>query len=303
MSLQQTYSLLSAFEVVLSLATLALLIRGREFKAYWPLLFISTWEVIPYLTFEGLREYGFPHHLSKQHAYAIYFYTYWSTFAIQAICAIMLTYVILSAAMQPLKGLHSLGKIVYFWAAGISAVLAFDKATAPSLSFYALVTSFVESLQRASGVIIFSLILFVCFTIRPIGLSFKSRVFGVSLGLGITSLTSALQANYFASHRNLFTTYSLIQIATSCAADLIWIYYFSVPEPKRKFVLLPTTSPFHHWNRISELLGQEPGFVAIGGVPPESFASAEIDIFKRASAKMNALEDEGKDAMIPAGRV
>ena len=303
MSPQNLYNLFSGSQVILSLTTLALLIRGRDFKAYWPLLFVSTWEVIPYLTFLGIRQFGPSHHLTAQHAYTLYFYTYWSCFAVQAICAIILTYVILSAAMHPLKGLHSLGKIVYFWAAGISAVVALDNAISPSADSYALTTSLVAHLQRASGFIIFSLILFVCFAIRPMGLSLRSRIFGVSLGLGITSLTSAIQANYFAAqHRKLFSTYSVVQIATSCVADVIWIYYFAVPEPKRKFVLLPTTSPFHHWNRISELLGQEPGYVAIGGVPPESFAMAEIDIFKRASAKMKALEDQDKDALLPLGR-
>jgi hypothetical protein len=71
---------------------------------------------------------------------------------------------------------------------------------------------------------------------------------------------------------------------------VIWIYYFAVPEPQRKFILLPTTSPFHRWNQISELLGHDPGYVAIGGIPPDAFAAAEIEVFHRASAKMNALE-------------
>lgn len=304
MSLEHWYNLFSAFQVLLSLAVLALLLRGRELNAYWPLLVVSTWEIIPYLVFNGVRSFGPSHHMPAAHAYNVYFYTYWSTYAVQAICATILTYVILSAAMQPLKGLQSLGKIVYFWAAGISVIVALNTAAVPASDEHARTAAAVTHMQSASGIITFSLILFVCFAIRPMGLSLRSRVFGVSLGLGITSLTSALQASSFASHPRLklFTPYALVQIGTTCLADVIWIYYFLVPEPKRKFVLLPTTSPFHHWNRISELLGQEPGYVAIGGVPPESFAMAEIDIFKRASAKMKALEDQDKEAALPLGR-
>ena len=55
--------------------------------------------------------------------------------------------------------------------------------------------------------------------------------------------------------------------------------------------MLPTTSPFLRWNQISEILGDEPGFVAIAGIPPEVFAPAELEIMARASEKMQALSE------------
>jgi hypothetical protein len=33
-------------------------------------------------------------------------------------------------------------------------------------------------------------------------------------------------------------------------------------------------------------LGDDPGFVAVGGIPPELFAPAELEVMRRASAKM-----------------
>ena len=38
------------------------------------------------------------------------------------------------------------------------------------------------------------LLLFVCFAIRPMGLSYTSRIFGVSLGLGIMATTDLVQS-------------------------------------------------------------------------------------------------------------
>jgi len=35
-------------------------------------------------------------------------------------------------------------------------------------------------------------------------------------------------------------------------------------------------------------LGDDPGYVAIGGIPPELFAPAELEVMRRASAKMPA---------------
>jgi hypothetical protein len=38
-------------------------------------------------------------------------------------------------------------------------------------------------------------------------------------------------------------------------------------------------------------LGDDPGYVAVGGIPPELFAPAELEVMRRASAKMpEALE-------------
>lgn len=43
-------------------------------------------------------------------------------------------------------------------------------------------------------------------------------------------------------------------------------------------ILLPTTSPFFTWNRISEALGDEPGYVAIAGFKPQMLAAAELKV-------------------------
>ena len=301
MSPQQLYNTISAIQVALGIVTLILLIRTHELSTYWPMLVISTWEVVPYATLLAVRQAG-PLHMSARYAYIVYFYVFWSVFAVQAICAIILTYVVFNSAMRPLKGLQQLGKIVYFWAALISVIITADVAFSPHVRSGMMLQALAAQFQRATGLITVSLIAFVCISIRPMGLSIRSRVFGTGVGLIVVSLTNALQANFFLQHRTIYGTYASVQIGASCLSNLIWIYYFAVPEPKRRFVLLPTTSPFHHWNRISELLGHEPGYVAIGGVPPESFAGAEIDIFRRASAKMKELEDQEKAAALPTGR-
>jgi hypothetical protein len=273
-------------EIVLGLVVLALLIRQNAIAQYWPVLVLSFWQAPPYLALLLLKRH---HYFNAQHSYAVYYFSYWGFFAFEAVAAIALTYSILHNAMRPLKGLQSLGRIVYLWAAAISAIIAVQAAAQPNKDFYSLFQSFISQMQHASGIITVSLVLFVGVAIRPMGLSVRSRIFGTGIGLFVLSLMNTLQSNYFMQPRLLYSTYGLIHTATTCVVELIWIYYFAVPEPQRKFILLPTTSPFHRWNQISELLGQDPGYVAIGGIPPEAFSAAEIEVFHRASAKMNAL--------------
>ena len=71
-----------------------------------------------------------------------------------------------------------------------------------------------------------------------------------------------------------------------CVTLGIWTTYFAIPEPKRRMIVLPTTSPFLRWNQISLALGDEPGFVAVGNVTPEMFAPAEVEVMRRATLKM-----------------
>lgn len=294
MSAFPLYNTLSAIEIALSVVALVFLVRARELKTYWPMLIVSNWQTVPFFAWEWLHAHGREHGISAKTAYNIYFYSFWTCFALQALFAVLMTYFVLREAMRPLKGLQQLGNIVYLWVLAISIFLAFDASHTTYVHGGYIMVGLVSELQRISGTITISMIIFVCLAIRPMGLSIRSRVFGISFGLALTSLMNTLQAPYLFQNRYLYRPYAIVQILTNCVAELIWIWYFSRPEPKRKFVLLATTSPFHAWNRIAEQFGAEPGYVAIGGVPPDAFAAAEIEVFHRASAKMTETNDEEK---------
>jgi hypothetical protein len=86
----------------------------------------------------------------------------------------------------------------------------------------------------------------------------------------------------------MYSAFNLINGLAMCLTLCVWTAYFAFPEPKRRLIVLPTTSPFLRWNQISMALGDDPGYVAVGGIAPELFAPAEIEIMKRASAMMPA---------------
>jgi len=97
---------------------------------------------------------------------------------------------------------------------------------------------------------------------------------------------SLIDASWFAHSPNMYSTISMINGLAVGVALLMWMAYFAFPEPKRRIIVLPTTSPFLRWNQISMALGDDPGYVAVGGIPPELFAPAELEVMRRASAKM-----------------
>ncbi len=280
--------LLSSLEAFLAVITLGVLFRARALKTYWPLLALVTSGIVPFFLLLWIRTYRI---LSPITAYQTYFFTFWALYAVAAVCSAIMTYTVFHEALRPLKGLQTLGSIMFRWTAAISLAVAVGAALLPSSDLSSGISIAVSQLLRCSGIIVLSLIMFVGFSIRPLGLSIRSRVFGVGAGVGLIAFSNIVQAGYFSRHTGLYSALGRIETVFQCSAELIWIYYFLVQEPQRKFVLLPTTSPFHAWNQISEILGHDPGYVAIGGVPPEAFSAAELDIFGRASANM-AVADE-----------
>ncbi len=189
-------------------------------------------------------------------------------------------------AMAPLQGLQRLGMLVFRWAAAVSLAVTLGLAFGPHITASRFIVRFVAQLQQTSSILTLCLLLFVCFAIRPMGLSYRSRIFGASLGLGMLATTNLVVSAWIASGRQLYSVVNIGNGIAICAAFCVWGVYFAIPEPKRRMIILPTTSPFLRWNQISQALGDEPGYVAIAGVPPEMFADAEIEVMKRASRKM-----------------
>lgn len=279
-------SALGYLEVVLcSLALIGLLAR-KQWKDFGSLSCFLAVRVISDVLMMALHSNAVRHRLGNNTAYSAYFYTYWASFALESVLALLIVYGIFRLAMAPLKGLQTLGMLVFKWAAGISVAVALGSAFAPGMTGMKYIMAAISQLQRTQSILTLCLLLFVTFAIRPMGLSYRSRIFGVSLGLGIMSTNDLVQSAWMAINPIMGNACNLINGTVICLIFATWLAYFALPEPKRRLIVLPTTSPFLRWNQISEALGDDPGYVAIGGVPPELFAPAEIEVMRRASLKM-----------------
>jgi hypothetical protein len=277
--------LLSYLEPLLCAVVLLSLLRSGMMRKFIFLASLLSLKLIAGLTcliFISFAAHGIERHL----AYQTYFYVYWISYALEAILSLLVIYSIFKLAMEPLKGLQTLGMLVFRWVAAISIAVALGVAFTPHLSGLKFMVSMVTQLQQTSSILTLCLLLFVCFAIRPMGLSYRSRIFGVSFGLGFLAATDLVRSAWLSHNSNVYSTINIINGVVMCLTLCIWSAYFAFPEPKRRLIVLPTTSPFLRWNQISQALGDDPGYVAVGGVPPELFAPAELEVMRRASAKM-----------------
>ena len=283
--------LLCLLETICCFAALIGLYQSKQVKQFASFTVLLSTRFLGDLILLGLMV-GSSRIIERHVAYRLYFYTYWSSFALESIVSLYVVLGIFQLAMAPLPGLRKLGMLIFRWAVAISVALALIVGASPHESGRLLVLSFVMQLQQISSVLTLCLLLFVCFAIRPMGLTFRSRIFGVSFGLGLISACNLSQSAWIAHSPHLDSIINIVASLVGCATLCVWSAYFSLPEPKRRIIVLPTTSPFLRWNQISEVLGDEPGFVAVAGIPPEVFAPAELEIMARASAKMRSATSE-----------
>ncbi len=226
-------------------------------------------------------------HVEVHLRYHLYFLNYWIGYTVEVVLGFGIIYSTYRLAMAPLPGLQRLGTVMFKWAAGISLAVAFAMAFGPRVTGGDLLIRFLGQLAQTQSVLTLCLLLFVCVTVSPMGLSLRSKIFGVCLGFGVTATTQLVSSAWLTTTRDLYTLVSIVNGIGICAGLAIWAAYFALPDPKRRLIVLPTTSPFLRWNQISAVLGDAPGYVALGTVTEDMFAPAEVEIMRRASAKMS----------------
>ncbi len=233
--------------------------------------------------------------ISLMAAYTAFYWSSWASSILVFVLRLLNVYAVFAEAMRPMAGLHKAGKLIFRWVGLVSALVALALVAGPGVfsSREALVNVF-SRLQQGVSVLTLCLLVFVCFAARPLGLTFRSHIFGVSLGLGIASMVELVEAAWQVAG-GAHSIYSPIYLFSSlgfCVSVGVWGAYFAMPEPKRRMILLPTTSPFFFWNRISEILGDSPGHVAVAGFSPDMLAAAEIEMLTTATAGETPVLDE-----------
>ncbi len=274
----------STTELILCVSMIVLFWRKgllREFK--WLAAFLAVhaaYEAIsvPLLFFR--KTLGVP----IQVAYNAYFCSFWCDFVLEAVFSVLIVYAVYQVAMKPLKGLDRLGTRIFRWVALVSVLVAVSFVIVPH-TIGDTIPVMAQRLQQGLNVVMICMLLFVCFAIKPLGLTYRSRIFGVSLGLGILATAGLVEAAWYSTSgaQSLYSPMYVMVAAGYLTALLIWGSYFAMPEPQRKMVLLPTTSPYFLWNRVSEALGDAPGHIAIAGFTPDMLAPAELKVLTAGS--------------------
>ena len=238
--------------------------KNKIYPAFWQLLtFLVASDSIYLLDAvgDGL------HLITGPHAYSVYFYTYWVSFGITAILILRVLHEMFRHAVRSIPGVQKLGEPIFFWAISISLILAFASGITPRTSGITLLLASAQVLMRSQSVLALCMVTFLAFASRTLGVSFRSRIFGITFGFGMMAVGDLVYTAVFTYHSSLASAANMGQEGVYLGAIALWAGYFLQPEPARRLVTMPVTSPLMRWNDIAQTLGNPAGQIAVSYPP------------------------------------
>jgi len=279
----------------MSVACLVIMWRKHLLRDMWGLAaFLAVYTVEIFIAIVLMyfrRDLGIEAHP----AWVALYFTRWTSLLIEYVLLLIVIYGAFRLAMKPLRGLHRAGKMIFRWVAVVSLLLSLGMAFGPRAESGTQYIGIVaERLQQGTSVLLLCMLVFVCFATRYLGLTFRSRIFGILLGLGIFSACTLVESAWLATKgaQTVFAPVFLVSAFGFLACLIVWSGYLLAREPERKLVLLPTTSPYFFWNQVSEALGDDPGHVVVSGFTPDMLAPGEIQMLKKSPSQASLVPQE-----------
>jgi hypothetical protein len=271
-------STLYTAEPLLMVVAMVTLLRSREHRRF-PALFAY---ITVRLTSTVILQFLMHAHrfitVSEKAVYSCYFYTYWCSYVAGAIVVFLVIQELFQSSMDPFPGLKWLGTISFRWVACISFVATSAALLAPGGKGNKFVLALVGQAMRCESVFILSLLLFLMLAAGKLGLSYRSRVFGISFGFGIMAASDlVVSAAFMHFGDNMLTsTVSVVTTSASLVTLAVWSAYFLVPEPARRVTVLNASSPLARWNEIATTFGHSTPRVPVA-VPASDFFLQDVE--------------------------
>jgi hypothetical protein len=272
-------STLYSAEPLLMVVAMVTLLRSREHRRF-PALFAYvtvrlTSSVILHLLMQAHRFIA----VSEKAVYSCYFYTYWCSYVAGAIVVFLVIQEMFQSSMDPFPGLKWLGTISFRWVACISFVATSAALLTPGGKGNRFVLAIVAQAMRCESIFILSLLLFLMVAAGKLGLSYRSRVFGISFGFGIMAASDLVVSAAFLhlGHNMLTSTISVVTTSASLVTLAVWSAYFFLPEPARRVTVLNASSPLARWNEIATTFGHSTPRAPVVAVPASDFFLQDVE--------------------------
>jgi len=271
-------TILYAAEPLLMVIAMIALLRSREQRRF-PALFAYVGlrlgsSVVLHLLLQVRRVIP----IDAATAYAWYFYTYWASYVAGAVVVFLVIQEMFQSSMDPFPGLKWLGTISFRWVACISFVAASAALLTPGGKGDRFLLAIVAQAMRCESIFILSLLLFLVIAAGKLGLSYRSRVFGISFGFGIMAASDLAVSAAFLHHGQsiVTSTISVVTTSASLVTLVVWSAYFLRPEPARQTAVLDPSSPLARWNELATTLGQSGGRIPVA-VPANDFFLQDVE--------------------------
>jgi hypothetical protein len=274
-------TILYTAEPLLMVVALAALLRSREhrrFPAFYAYIALRLGSLVClYLLLQLHRLTG----ISEEMAFQSYYYAYWLSYVAGAAAVFFVIQELFRSSMEPFPGLKWLGTVSFRWVACISFVAASAALLTPGGRGENFGLALISQAMRGESIFLLSLLLFLMLAAGKLGLSYRSRVFGISFGFGIMAASDLVVSAVFLhrGHSMLTSTSSMVTTVASMTTLVLWSGFFLRSEPARRPAILDPSSPLARWNEIASTLVPSGPRVAVHSVqvPANDFFLQDVE--------------------------
>jgi hypothetical protein len=188
----------------------------------------------------------------------VYHYSRWAAEAISVGLGFAVIYEILGQVLRPYDAIRGLGRKLFLWVAGLLLLAAAVSAAGIDINQdHDALMAWIYAVGRSLRIVQCGLLGFLLLFSAYFGITWRHRVFGIALGLGLYASVE-LAATAVRSEVGWIgdDTYSLVTRLAYACATLIWAAYLLRPEPTRVAVDRVPQTQVEQWNQALQEMWQ-----------------------------------------------
>ncbi len=210
------------------------------------------------------------------HSYfPVYFFSYWTVYLASAVLLFFVCMEVFRSALAAFPGLMKIGIVIFRWAVLVSIIITFSTVSFEHRGLLAI-PDLVMGLMRSVSLLELCLLGFLCLSMNALRLSVRDLAFGIALGFGVLSTNDFVVISLMSRTPSMTTPLQMIYESVLLATLVIWTVYCTLPEPRRKPVVVPASSTIYRWNEIASALGHTGTQVAVPQ-PANSFFLTDVE--------------------------
>jgi hypothetical protein len=262
----------TALETVLLLAAYACVLRkDRTYPAMRAYLLVNAIGGILLTTLLGL-----PGLLAGSEV-IVYCALVWLAYGASGLLTFFTAQQIFRDALEPLPGLRRLALVAFRWVAVVSVAVSVVPAIVPLfLRAHPLEITTLQ-VMRCVSVLEFCLVAFLLLSAHALGISWRSRIVGITLGFGLLAMVDTVCFMFLLRSFSHLLPWLVVRETGSVIAASVWLAYLLMKEPKRATVGLKNSTQLQKWNEIAVALGKPVPHIALGQPEPSAFFLQDVE--------------------------
>jgi hypothetical protein len=235
---------------------------------------------------------GFPGMLIGSES-TVYCTLFWVAYGTSGVLTFLTAQQIFRDALEPLPGLRRLALVAFRWVAVVSVALSVVPAIVPLFFHWVSLQITVLQAMRCVSVLEFCLLAFILLSAQALGISWRSRLVGITLGFGVLAVVDTVCFMFLLRSLSHLLPWLLVREAGGAVAAAVWLGCLLLPQSKRAAVRLQSNSQLQKWNEIAVALGKPAPHIAFGQHDSSPFFLQDVERVVDRVLSRNEVEPPG----------